>query len=169
MYFRGGEHQGFEQHLTPQIATLKSKCIFAEWGVISRGTDTSTPLLSLFCFWISYKYSAAAISLSSENLSFFFLFSFYFLPLRCKLFLIFVSCEWKLKEKITLPTEGKLKYLWILFFAIGLLGRFAVFSTWQLNLADKQLKASMPTPHSRSKTWGLQCTALFFSCSKGWF
>lgn len=50
-------------------------------------------------FWISYKYSAAAISLSSENLNFFFFFSFYFLPLRCKLFLIFVSCEWKLKKK----------------------------------------------------------------------
>lgn len=118
-------------------------------------------------FWISYSYSAAAISLSSENL-FSFFFSFYFLPLRCKLFLIFVPCEWKLK-KITLATEGKLKDLWILCSALGLLGRLAVFSTWQFHLADKQLKASMPTLHSRSKAWGLQCTALFFSCSEGWF
>lgn len=50
MHFRGGEHQSFEQPSTPQIATLKSKGIFAEWGVISRGTETSTPWLSLFCF-----------------------------------------------------------------------------------------------------------------------
>lgn len=61
-------------------------------------------------FWISYKYSATAISLSSENLNFFFLFSFYFLPLRCKLFLIFVPCEWKLKKNPkTLSHRRKIK------------------------------------------------------------
>lgn len=50
MHFRGGVHQGFEQHSTSQTATLKSKGIFAEGGVSFRGTDTSTPWLSLFCF-----------------------------------------------------------------------------------------------------------------------
>lgn len=64
-------------------------------------------------FWISYKYSSA-ISLSSENLLFFpFFFSFYFLPIWCKLFLIFVSGNWKKKNNLSHRRKIKRSYNFI--------------------------------------------------------
>lgn len=168
VHFRSGVHQLFEEQLTPQIATLKSKGMLAEWGVISKGTDTSTPWLSLFYFesLINTQLQERAYHLKT--------FSFFFPPLQCELFLISVAV-WKLEKKKhnkkqpnTLTIKSKLKDLWILYFAIGLLGRLAIFDTRQLHLADRWLKTLMTSPLSESKARGLQCTALLYLCSEGW-
>jgi len=97
MCIRRGVHQCFEQHLTPQIATLKSKAIFAERGVISGGKDTSVHLLRLFCFESLINIQLLGWDYYPRISSFFSFFFFLFFQL--KLFLIFmVVCNLEKKN-----------------------------------------------------------------------